>query len=104
MAAPSHVYTIARVAKMLDQDEATLEEIAMQMDPEDGCLSVIDLDDEVFTTAFTPFGVENLQEILTNSKPGEIPKEQTTSRARRTSRYSVDDRSVPRLDALLPWN
>jgi hypothetical protein len=30
MAAPSHVFTIARVAKMLGEDEAWLEEIAME--------------------------------------------------------------------------
>ena len=40
---------------MLGEDEALLEDIASDMDPEDGCLSVMDLDDEVSTTAFTPF-------------------------------------------------
>lgn len=75
MAAPSYVYTIARVARMLGQDEALLEEIAlMSMDPEDGRLTIIDLDDEVSTTAFTPFGVENLKERLADLKPGEISK------------------------------
>ena len=69
MAAPSYVYTIARVARMLGEDEALLEDIASDMDPEDGCLSVMDLDDEVSTTAFTPFGVENLKELLANLKP-----------------------------------
>ena len=44
------------------------------MDPEDGCLSVIDLDDEVSTTAFTPFSVEILKELLADLKPGEIAK------------------------------
>ena len=38
---------------MLGEDEALLEDIASDMDPEDGCLSVMDLDDEVSTTAFT---------------------------------------------------
>ena len=61
MAAPSYVYTIARVTRMLGVDEALLEDIASDMDPEDGCLSVMDLDDEVSTTALTPFGVENLK-------------------------------------------
>ena len=74
MAAPSYVFTIARVARMLGEDEALLEDIAADMDPEDGCLSVMDLDDEVFTTAFTPFGVENLKELLADLKPGQIPK------------------------------
>ena len=42
---------------MLCEDEALLENIALSMDPEDGCLSIMDLDDEVSTTAFTSFGV-----------------------------------------------
>lgn len=69
MAAPSYVFTIARVAKMLGEDEALLEDIAlMSMDPEDGRLTIIDLDDEVSTTAFTPTGVENLKELLADLK------------------------------------
>ena len=74
MAAPSYVYTIARVARMLDVDEALLEDIASDMDPEDGCLSVLDLDDEVSTTAFTPFGVENLKQLLADLKPDKTPE------------------------------
>ena len=75
MAAPSYVFTIARVARMLGEDEALLEDIAlMSMDPEDGRLTIFDLDDEVSTTAFTPVGVENLKELLADLKPGEIPK------------------------------
>ena len=75
MAAPSYVFTIARVAKMLDEDEALLEDIAlMNMDPEDGRLTIIDLDDDVSTTAFTPFGVENLKELLADLKPHKTPE------------------------------
>ena len=74
MAAPSYVYTIARVARMLGVDEALLEDIASDMDPKDGCLSVMDLDDEVSTTAFTPFGVENLKELLADLKPDKAPE------------------------------
>jgi hypothetical protein len=70
VAAPSYVFTIARVARMLGEDEALLEDIASDMDPEDGCLSVMDLGDKVSTTAFTPFGVENLKELLADLKPG----------------------------------
>ena len=44
------------------------------MDPEDGCLSVMDLDDEVSTTAFTPFGVENLKQLLADLKPDNTPE------------------------------
>lgn len=74
MAAPSYVYTIACVARMLGVDEALLEDIASDMDPEDGCLSVMDLDDEVSTTALTPFGVENLKELLADLKPDKAPE------------------------------
>jgi hypothetical protein len=65
MAAPSYVFTIARVAALLGEPEELLQDIAMDMEPEDGCLSVLDLDD-VSTVAFTPQGVENLKELLAN--------------------------------------
>ena len=68
MAAPSHVFTIARVAKMLGEDEAWLEEIALELEPEDGRLYVWDLDDDDVVTAFTPFGVENLKELVEEYK------------------------------------
>ena len=67
MAAPSYVFTIARVAKLLGESEELLQDIAMDMEPEDGCLSVLDLDD-VSTVAFTPQGIENLKELLANLK------------------------------------
>jgi hypothetical protein len=63
MAATSHVYTIARVARMLSESVERLEEIAMDMEPEDGCLTILGVGD-VATTAFTPQGVENLKELL----------------------------------------
>ena len=75
MAAPSYVYTMARVARMLGEDEALLEEIAMMnMDPEDGRLKVIDLDDDVAITAFTAVGVENLKELIADLKQHNTPK------------------------------
>ena len=64
MAAPSYVFTIARVAKLLGEDEAWLEEIAMEMEPEDGRLYICDIDDQINVTAFTPFGVECLKELV----------------------------------------
>ncbi len=39
-------------------------EIALEMEPEDGRLSICDLDNDVAITAFTPFGVENLKELI----------------------------------------
>jgi hypothetical protein len=63
MAAPSSVLVIARVAKMLGEDENWLSDVALEMDPEDGRLTVYGLDDEG-TTAFTDFGIENLKELI----------------------------------------
>ena len=42
MAAVSDVFTIARVAEMLGEDEDLLQEICIKMDPEDGRLTVLD--------------------------------------------------------------
>jgi len=66
--APSYVFTIARVAKMQGEDQEQLEEIALDMDPEVGRLSIMDLDDEVSVRAFAAFGVENLKELLADYK------------------------------------
>jgi hypothetical protein len=63
MAAPSAVFTIARVAKMLDEGMDWLLDVALEMDPEDGCLTVYGVDGEG-TTAFTTFGIENLKELI----------------------------------------
>jgi hypothetical protein len=38
VAAISHVFTISRVAEMLGEDEGWLNEISVELDPEDGCL------------------------------------------------------------------
>ena len=53
MAAPSHVYTIARVARMLGEKVERLEEIAIDMEPEDGCRTILGIGDGA-TTALTP--------------------------------------------------
>ena len=63
MAASRHVFTIGYVARMLGEDENRISEIAMDMDPEDGCLAVVDINDES-TVAFTTRGIENLKELL----------------------------------------
>ena len=62
-AAPSYVFTIARVAEMLGEDKEWLQTIADDMEPEDGCLTVCGTDD-LSTTAFTPFGIESLKELM----------------------------------------
>ena len=63
MAAPSAVFTIARVAAMLGEDEDWLSEVALEMDPEAGRLTIYGLNDEG-TTGFTSFGIENLKELI----------------------------------------
>jgi hypothetical protein len=44
-----------------------LHDIAMDMEPEGGCLSILRLG-AVSTVAFTPQGVENLNELLADRK------------------------------------
>ncbi len=65
MAAPSYVFTIARVAEMLGEDEQWLHTIADDMEPEDGCLWVRDINDTT-TRAFTRFGIDSLKERMPN--------------------------------------
>ncbi|MGD9585143.1 MAG: hypothetical protein AB7V26_15955 [Lysobacterales bacterium] len=63
MAAPSAVFTIARVAAMLGEDEDWLSDVALEMDPEDGRMAVYGVNDEG-TTGYTSFGIENLKELI----------------------------------------
>jgi hypothetical protein len=67
MVAPSSVSTIGRVVKMLGEDEDLLRDIATDMEPEDGVLTVWDID-EMSTVAFTAEGIENLKELLADLK------------------------------------
>ena len=57
------VFTIARVAEMLGEDEEWLYEISINMDPEEGCLWVIGAGDDE-CPAFTEYGVECLKQII----------------------------------------
>ncbi|MFA5952615.1 MAG: hypothetical protein WC807_20325 [Hyphomicrobium sp.] len=63
MAGISFVFTIARVAEMLGEDEDWLYELSVAMDPEDACLLVVDTDERMIP-AFTEHGVACLQEII----------------------------------------
>lgn len=63
MAAPSAVFTIARVAAMLGEDDDWLWDVALEMDLEDGRLAVYGINDEA-TTGFTSFGIENLKDLI----------------------------------------
>jgi hypothetical protein len=64
MAAPSAVFTIARVAEMLGEDVDWLCDVALEMEPEDGCLAVYDVGTDEGTVAFTRFEIENLKELI----------------------------------------
>jgi hypothetical protein len=63
MAAISHVFTLARVAALLGEDEDWLHEISLELEPEEGVLAVYGLGDE-YTPAFTKLGLENLRELI----------------------------------------
>jgi len=66
MAAPSMVFTVSYAARRLGLDIDVVEELAEQMRPEDGCLSVIDSFAETAeaVTAFTSHGLDYLEELL----------------------------------------
>jgi hypothetical protein len=51
---------------MLGEDVDWLSDVALEMEPEDGCLTVYDVgnNDEGVTIAFTPFGIDNLKELI----------------------------------------
>ncbi len=76
MAAITHVFTISRVAKMLGEDEDWLNEISIELDPEDcRLITVLDLAEDG-STAFTRFGIDNLAELVQNYKanPNLLPR------------------------------
>ncbi len=67
MAGISSVFTIARVAEMLGEDEDWLHELSLAMDPEDGHLWVYDAG-ERHVPAFTRYGIECLQQIIADER------------------------------------
>ena len=74
MAAPSFVYTIACVARMLGEPEDWLEELASaNLEPKDGCLGIIDdldvpAEQLISVTGFTDAGIEALKELVAEAK------------------------------------
>lgn len=78
MAAITRVYTIGYVARMIGEDEDWLSDLAIDMDPEDGRLWVYGVGEDG-VTAFTDFGIENLQQIIADLRadrraPSPAPK------------------------------
>ena len=67
MAAPSFVCTIAYAAELLGETEEWLEELAYQLELEDGRLWIYDTDDRA-TLGFTDLGIESLKELSLDQK------------------------------------
>lgn len=67
MASQGYVFTIARAAESLDEDENWLQEICMEMEPEDGHITVWDTSD-MSTSAFTADEMENLKHFAEEHK------------------------------------
>jgi hypothetical protein len=77
MAGIPFVFTIARVAEMLGEDEDWLHELSIAMDPEDGCLWVLDIGQRE-DPAFTAYGIECLQQIIADLRvTGQAPPPKT---------------------------
>jgi hypothetical protein len=67
MAAPSHVFTISRVAEILGENEDWLYELVPEMEPEDGSLTILDTNDQS-TIAFTLDGRAHLRQLVIEHK------------------------------------
>ena len=67
MAGIPFVFTIARVAEMLGEDEEWLHDLCLGLDPEDGCLWVLDVGGRE-VQAFTEYGIECLQQIIADER------------------------------------
>ena len=78
------VFTIARVAEMLGEDEAWLREISTTMDPEEGHLWVIGVGDDAMP-AFTEYGIECLKQIVVEERALHKRKPHASSRRLRHS-------------------
>ena len=67
MAAPVHAFTIAHAAQILHEDEQLLRDLALDMEPEDGCLWVYGTDEQEML-AFTDRGLEYLRELVAENR------------------------------------
>ncbi|CBS90924.1 hypothetical protein [Azospirillum lipoferum] len=69
MARTRNLVTIERVAEILGEDVEWLIDIAIELEPEDGCLTVFGPAEQCFY-AFTEDGVENLKELIQIHRTG----------------------------------
>lgn len=67
MATITRVFTLARVAEMLGEDQDWLYDISDELEPEDGLIAVCGIGEE-HTIAFTEFGIENLKQVIQNHR------------------------------------
>jgi hypothetical protein len=67
MAGIPYVFTLARVAEMLGEDENWLHDLSLGMDPEDGYLWVYDVGEREMP-AFTKNGIECLRQIIADER------------------------------------
>ena len=76
MAAIVSIFTLARVAEMLDEDEDFLHEIVIDMAPEDGVIAVYGCGED-YTPAFTENGIENLKKLIPMYRKKAAPADPT---------------------------
>ena len=75
MACESSFSTIDLVAEMIHEDPDLLRQISVEMEPEDGCVTIYGKNDESII-AFSDFGIETLVNLLEEirSQPGGLKK------------------------------
>jgi hypothetical protein len=80
VAAITRVYNVAHVAEMLGEDQDWLDDLSIDMDPEDGRLTIYGIGEDG-VTGFTDFGIDNLQQTIADMRAdgrAPPPKSQTT--------------------------
>lgn len=65
MAAISAVFTLARAAEILGEDQDLLWQLSDTMEPEDGVLWINDIGEQQ-TLALTMQGIDNLRELISD--------------------------------------
>jgi hypothetical protein len=69
MARTRNLVTMERVAEILGEDVEWLIDIAIELEPEDGCLTVFGPGEQSFY-ALTEDGIENLKELIQIHRTG----------------------------------
>lgn len=69
MARTRNLFTMERVAEILGEDFDWLMDIAIELEPEDGCLTVFGTGEQWFY-ALTDDGIENLKDLIHTLRTG----------------------------------